>query len=1333
MPITFQTRAHHLVYEKIGCYLAEIGYPFDVLDGVTAYRLTQGSAVGVVAVRPLNDSEALINIYCNVVEGAKVDDELLRFLLKKNCEVDMGGFGLTDGGTIFFLHSLQGTTCSRLALQQSMSVVMATSDKLDDEICERWGGKRAVTPPQIDATGKLMDDPKTRVIHPPTGSGIGDGKAVFLLYGFRVNSLQDQEMLAMELPHIADDIEVLTKAGYCVVLDPQATKSDFLDAIAGKGEGAVGLTPAALYWSGHGSADGSLQTCDSGEIRAEDLDPAQVSAGLRLVVFSSCYVGSRARAWRKAFGGQALVVGWGRPVTMERAIDFLEPDDATDTDFDDLIRRYLLADTPIPPEDDGTTLAEAVTLSGRMDGIADRVAQVAAHLRATVTQEAGHAVFQVPLEDDRSQRARVCVVDSVGPFSEGEQLFAVESEVGQMSGVASAMQLLTAPQRAGFARLAAVRSEDGSPLVVIQGFLPLTRARDQDMAALIFQVCERADRLEQSVFGSDHGLARNTTMALEFKHVGHQFGYERVLRHLKALELPYQVGLNEPFFLLQQDSALLRIKVIPYGERDALVWFLSWVVRGARLDTELLTHLLKRNNQLSVGAFGVDDDGDICLTHSLLGSTLEQGELSTTIMTLLLEADAADDAIRAEHGGVRALEPPDEPVETHEQAPPADWLPSMHLPPAAPVTEESTAAIEALRKAAEAGEAAAEAQLGAILAAGAGVAPGWVQAVAWFQKAAEHGDARSQHRLAICHHFGSGVAPEPEAALRWYRAAAEQGDAEAQSALGYLYAYGDMVDEDQTQARSWLEKAAAQGLGSALSELGFMHEIGRGVAQDADRAVACYRQGAEGGDPACMLRLSGAYQEGTGVEPDEAESLAWLTKSAEAGHAPAQLELGNRLRSGTGAEVDLAAAVSWYRAAAEQGDAGAQEALGDRYNYGEGVTQDSEEAVRWHRLAAEQGLDTAQYSLAVAYEFGQGVEQNEAEAVAWYRKGAEQDYSLCQYSLGQLYASGRGIEENQVEAFGWYQKAAAQGLADSQTALGLCYLNAAGVQRNRKLAEQSFREAAEQDDPAGQRMLGVCYAQGIGLKRSDTKAAEWLKKAADQGDNHARRELGLCLLDGAGVPADPAEAIALFQAAAADGDLLSDGLLCLCSSQGIGLPQDLASAAGHLFQLGTERGFLLSRHIEEAGFSSPRLDARWSQAVAFYRDLARQNDAHGQFLLACCLQDGNGVAIDLPQALPFMRQAAEQGFAPAQAYLGVTLVQETAPEAEQKEGVAWVEKAAEQGLHVAMEMLATYLDGGLGVPQDKARALVWRKKAAEAGNTDAQEWLAAQQEPAPAA
>ena len=69
--------------------------------------------------------------------------------------------------------------------------------------------------------------------------------------------------------------------------------------------------------------------------------------------------------------------------------------------------------------------------------------------------------------------------------------------------------------------------------------------------------------------------------------------------------------------------------------------FTAWVVQGPRVDGELLTFLLKKNADLMLGGLGLDDQGDVSLTHGVLASTL-------------------DDPIRDRWGGQRSVEPPAE-------------------------------------------------------------------------------------------------------------------------------------------------------------------------------------------------------------------------------------------------------------------------------------------------------------------------------------------------------------------------------------------------------------------------------------------------------------------------------------------------------------------------------------------------------------------------------------------------------------------------------------------------------------------------------------------------
>ena len=88
--------------------------------------------------------------------------------------------------------------------------------------------------------------------------------------------------------------------------------------------------------------------------------------------------------------------------------------------------------------------------------------------------------------------------------------------------------------------------------------------------------------------------------------------------------------------------------------------------------------------------------------------------------------------------------------------------------------------IETMRKAAEAGDADAQYDLGLMYHDGEGVPEDYVEAVKWFRKAAEQGHAAAQFYLGIAYHGGVGVPKDDAEAVKWLRKAAEQGHARAQ-------------------------------------------------------------------------------------------------------------------------------------------------------------------------------------------------------------------------------------------------------------------------------------------------------------------------------------------------------------------------------------------------------------------------------------------------------------------------------------------------------------------------------------------------------------------------
>ena len=69
---------------------------------------------------------------------------------------------------------------------------------------------------------------------------------------------------------------------------------------------------------------------------------------------------------------------------------------------------------------------------------------------------------------------------------------------------------------------------------------------------------------------------------------------------------------------------------------------------------------------------------------------------------------------------------------------------------------------------------------------GKGVSKDESEAVRWYRKAAEQGDADAQANLGYCYLHGKGVSKDEAEAVRWYRKAAEQGLEKAKVKLKVL-------------------------------------------------------------------------------------------------------------------------------------------------------------------------------------------------------------------------------------------------------------------------------------------------------------------------------------------------------------------------------------------------------------------------------------------------------------------------------------------------------------------------------------------------------------------
>ena len=91
----------------------------------------------------------------------------------------------------------------------------------------------------------------------------------------------------------------------------------------------------------------------------------------------------------------------------------------------------------------------------------------------------------------------------------------------------------------------------------------------------------------------------------------------------------------------------------------------------------------------------------------------------------------------------------------------------------------SAAEVSQLQTKAEAGDVAAQLELGKAYLDGNGLPQNDVQAAKWYRQAAELGDAGAQNELGLMYRLGQGVSQNKEEAVRWYSKAAKQGNATA--------------------------------------------------------------------------------------------------------------------------------------------------------------------------------------------------------------------------------------------------------------------------------------------------------------------------------------------------------------------------------------------------------------------------------------------------------------------------------------------------------------------------------------------------------------------------
>lgn len=103
----------------------------------------EGSTCVQTVIRPWHEDDVVVESFSYVVQGATIDENLCKFLLRENAVIHFGAFGLTFDGTILFSNSLAGANLDENEFRASIKSVARIADYYDNKIVSMAGGMTA--------------------------------------------------------------------------------------------------------------------------------------------------------------------------------------------------------------------------------------------------------------------------------------------------------------------------------------------------------------------------------------------------------------------------------------------------------------------------------------------------------------------------------------------------------------------------------------------------------------------------------------------------------------------------------------------------------------------------------------------------------------------------------------------------------------------------------------------------------------------------------------------------------------------------------------------------------------------------------------------------------------------------------------------------------------------------------------------------------------------------------------------------------------------------------------------------------------------------------------
>lgn len=418
---------------------------------------------------------------------------------------------------------------------------------------------------------------------------------------------------------------------------------------------------------------------------------------------------------------------------------------------------------------------------------------------------------------------------------------------------------------------------------------------------------------------------------------------------------------------------------------------------------------------------------------------------------------------------------------------------------------------------ANAGEPAAQHELGVRYLQGKGFEADTAKAAFWFEKAAEQGFDLANYNLGILAMNGWGMPWNPFVSYRYFMEATKKDMPEAEFVVALILTEDLVVPQDWSTAYGFMKKAAAKGFepakkalvefkrrgvsDSTLTANSFSDSTAQPIfldfnvdtATQIDERTLLNELAREAGPE---LKKSLGVTEGheTGVIRDTT-AVALIERAADAGSPEALALLGRLYEKGIGFRRDQILASAYYLRAMRLESGRARKLLWDLVQE-PGYIEHLEKLSKEHNPRAQfvwAGLVAARFDQRLSGE----------QAFALLRSASNQNLADAIIEMGLCYQSGRWTTRDRSKSRELWRLAS--GLGSREAAIRLAALNLFGNDTSTNLGRivNLLESEAGEGSILAQVALAYCFETGKGVAESKGEAAKMYRNAAQRGSNSA--------------------------------------------------------------------------------------------------------------------------------------------------------------------------------------------------------------------------------------